>query len=274
MSEHAPAEHPEDTVGQEFPADALQVVDGMLLKAYQVMQEPMEIRRASRERDWMEATPERFAYRCLPLVLASQLGWEILCPVDVTASWTGGPARQDLAVRFFGRASEAVGSHFGSGVLTFNPGWLFRTPPGVGLLLTGPANRPKHSISPLEGFVETDATNMTATMNWRFTQPGEVHFRKGEPIARILPYPQFFLDAFKGELHSRQQMPEPMGAEYSAWDKARGTFLKQLGEGDPEARKLGWMRHYMRGEHFASGEKWPSHQTKLLHGEFVDKRGG
>ncbi|WP_211243010.1 DUF6065 family protein [Sinimarinibacterium sp. CAU 1509] len=262
----------DDASTQPVPLSARAIQGTLQLVAYQVNQDPMQLRRAARERAWMEATPDRFANRCLPLVLGSQLGWEILCPVDLAASWTGGPAKEDLTVRFYGRTSGLVGSHFGAGVLTFNPGWLFRTPPGIGLLMTGPTNNPKAVIGPLEGFIETDASHMTATMNWRFAAPGEVFFRRGEPIARILPYPQFFIDAFDGALMRKEQMPADARTEYEGWEVARGEFLAKLAGRDPEALKRGWMRHYMRGEHFVSGEQWPTHQTRFLHGEFVDRR--
>ena len=39
--------------------------------------------------DWMEATNQRFAYRCLPLNIANAYGWEVPCPCDVEAYWTG-----------------------------------------------------------------------------------------------------------------------------------------------------------------------------------------
>ena len=32
-------------------------------------------------RHWMDQSP--YAYQCLPLVIANQWGWQILCPVDV-----------------------------------------------------------------------------------------------------------------------------------------------------------------------------------------------
>ena len=39
------------------------------------------------ERDWMDSTPNRFAYRCLPLTIANQTGWWIKNPVGFTATW-------------------------------------------------------------------------------------------------------------------------------------------------------------------------------------------
>jgi hypothetical protein len=42
-----------------------------------------------------------------------------------------------------GEVSPSAISHFGSGILTWNVPYLFRTPPGYNLLVRGPANWPK-----------------------------------------------------------------------------------------------------------------------------------
>ena len=43
------------------------------------------------QRDWMDATPNRYAYRCLPLTITNQTGWWIRNPVGFTAAWSGRP---------------------------------------------------------------------------------------------------------------------------------------------------------------------------------------
>ena len=35
----------------------------------------------------MDATDDRFAYRCIPLSIANASGWELLCPVTFEAWW-------------------------------------------------------------------------------------------------------------------------------------------------------------------------------------------
>ena len=48
------------------------------------------------QRDWMDATPSRFAYRCLPLTIANQTGFWIKNPVGFTATWRG-PKRPEAS---------------------------------------------------------------------------------------------------------------------------------------------------------------------------------
>ena len=57
------------------------------------------------QRDWMNATPHRFAYRCLPLTIVNQTGWWIRNPVGFTATWRGptAPGKHRIPVRRRGR---------------------------------------------------------------------------------------------------------------------------------------------------------------------------
>ena len=51
----------------------------MKLVAHVIDGHHVDIRPAPVERDWMEATNQRYAYRCLPLNIANAYGWEVLC---------------------------------------------------------------------------------------------------------------------------------------------------------------------------------------------------
>ncbi|HLA01734.1 MAG TPA: DUF6065 family protein [Aestuariivirga sp.] len=151
-----------------------------------------EIRPAPLARDWMDATPEKFAYRCLPLNIANCQGWELLSPNGFTAIWNGGSAID--AIRIDPDESNeppAAMSHFGSGILTFGVKGLFRTPEGIDLCATGPINRPKAGIHALTGIIETDWSEFGFTMNWLFTDKDRtVRFEKGEPFCTIYPVPR------------------------------------------------------------------------------------
>ena len=91
----------------------------MNLTAYVMDGHRIDIRPAPVERAWMEKTPQRYAYRCLPLNIANAHGWEILCPSTFTAVWNGTNALNALriqaspdtiapALSLFGLASEAT----------------------------------------------------------------------------------------------------------------------------------------------------------------------
>ncbi len=47
----------------------------------------------------MDATEDRFAYRCLPLTIANSMGWELLMPFAIAAEWNGGRDFDDVRIR-------------------------------------------------------------------------------------------------------------------------------------------------------------------------------
>jgi hypothetical protein len=52
------------------------------------------------QRDWMDATPSRFAYRCLPLTIANQTGLWVKNPVGFTATWRGSERPESIDFQF------------------------------------------------------------------------------------------------------------------------------------------------------------------------------
>jgi len=243
------------------------VKDKLEITAYEVVEDPMPIRVAERARGWIEALPERFAYRCLPLAMANQIGWEILSPAAFTARWNGKEGLNAIDIRFHGEPSSLVGSHFGHGVLTFSLGYLFRTTKAHNLWVKGPANRPKDGIAPLEGVIETDWAPFTFTMNWQFTRKRhKVSFEKDEPVAAILPYPRHYAGKFEPGLRNVNENAK-LYAQYVGWREERLRFNEELKQQGSDAEKLGWQRTYMKGQDLG-GNTFAGHQTKVLMKEF------
>lgn len=224
-------------------------------------------------RSWMEATPARFAYRCLPLLIANQAGWLIINEQKVAVSWNGTTATDALEIKqLSGKSPCRAMSHFGHGILTWTIPYLFRTPPGYNLHVRGPSNWPKDGICALEGIVETDWAEATFTMNWKLTRPHHtIVFEEGEPVAMIVPVQRGVLERFHPLLASIADNPE-LQSRHEAWSHARRNFNKELKQPGSDAQKAGWQRHYMQG---VTIDEFPAqeHQRKLLLREFVFAEG-
>jgi hypothetical protein len=235
----------------------------MRIVAYHLMGHPVTLRPAPLERDWMSASPQKFAYRCLPLNIANMHGWELLSPVTFWAEWDGGDALEAVRIEANGPAELHPTSHFGCGVLTFSVPLLFRTPPGVNLLVTGPFNRIRHGIQALTGIVETDWAPYTFTMNWRFTAPGtRIWWEKDEPIAMLFPVPRGYVEAVEPEMLPIEDAPQEQSA-YHEWRTSRLEFNKDLKQADSPAHRRGWQKNYFQGRNLDGSPGNPEHQTKL-----------
>ena len=143
-------------------------------------QSSIHVRKGVREREWMENSQDKYAYRCLPLTIANQNGFEVCTSKKIKITWNGGSHIDDISIE---GGDDVCVSHFGEGVITFHPGFLVRTPENVNLHISGVPNNPKRGISPLTGIVETDWNSATFTMNWMMTEPNyEVVFEPFEPF--------------------------------------------------------------------------------------------
>jgi len=262
--------------------------DNRVIHAYDVsITKNMPIACASPQRAWMDKTDDRFAYRCLPMVMANQAGWIIENPADFTACWSGGGRPEDIWFEFGGRQSAdqftfqvsvgpadgqrdpRVTSHFGSGVITFQIPYLFRTPPGINLWVKGPSNWIKDGVCALEGIVEADWSAATFTMNWKLTRPGLiVEFKRGEPICMIVPVPRGLAESLDPQQSLIGTNPE-LEADYQTWNARRLAFIRSLPQQAANV-KSPWEKDYFQGRS-PSGDHFEGHQTQVRIKEFVTK---
>lgn len=222
-----------------------------------------EVRPAPSDRGWIDETPQKFAARCLPLLIANAHGWEILLKDRCEVVWNGGRTMEDLKVTTESSTNTHVSSHFGEGILTFSIHALFRTEPGYNLWVGGPINRFKDGIQALTGIVETDWSPFTFTMNWKLTRTDQpICFERDEPICHFFPIPRGIVDEVMPEIAGLESDPE-LKRDYESARDARNAFNKGLKEFDPETVARGWQKDYFRGE-FPSGRRaFAGHQTKL-----------
>jgi hypothetical protein len=231
---------------------------------------------APRWRAWINEMEERWANRCLPLVMSNEAGWVLLNPVAFEAAWSGDNRTSGVTIEF---AAEdfphplPVESHFGYGIITWSVPFIFRTPPGYNLLARGPANWPKDGICALEGLVETDWSVASFTMNWKLTRANHpVRFEAGDPYCMVVPQRRGELESFRPELRKLKSDPA-LHAATTQWAKSRHElnvrkFLAEYSL-DFADDKGAWERHYYRGM-TRDGEKAPEHQTQLRLPDFTE----
>ncbi|MEJ0041086.1 MAG: DUF6065 family protein [Rhizomicrobium sp.] len=220
------------------------------LVCYLIDGQQMTIRAAPQERAWMDATHQRYAYRCLPLNIANAHGWEILCLGGFTAAWDGTAGKAAIAITPDDPdATPPAVSHFGSGIVTFHVPCVFRTDPGTDLYVTGPVNRPKDAIAPLTGIVETDWAAYSFTMNWMFTRSRTaIRFEKGEPICHFFPVHRGLLEHIAPKTVAMSGAPD-IDRRYHQWSDDRLRFNSDLNVPGSKAVQDRWQKTYFRGQH-------------------------
>src|SRR5262249_6051394 len=155
-----------------------------------------------KERDWFT----QHFYFCLPITFANQHGFIVRSLYDVIARWNGGIEVADLSVHCIGSESakelQLISSHFGSGILTIQNRWTYRTPKGVNFFVTQPPNLPIENVMHMAGIVESDQLRRDFTFNLKITtRDRDVFIPRGTPIGCILPYPRGFIDGYSIAIH-------------------------------------------------------------------------
>jgi hypothetical protein len=158
------------------------------------------ISKPEKKRDWF--TPH--FYRCLPLSIGNQYGFIIKSEFDISFIWDGGEDPDSITFYFYEDQEilktkhPRISTHFGSGIITVNPPFTLRTPPGVNLMTINPPNYVIPNITVMTGVVETDNIRRNFTFNLKVQIPGiEVFIPKGTPLAAFIPIPRYYADSFE-----------------------------------------------------------------------------
>jgi len=162
------------------------------ITAYPLYDHAVTLQPATDKRLWIKNNETRAID--LALNSAHCQGWELLCPVAFEATWNGGPTATDIEIRLAeDRPTRLafVQSNLGNGLLTFYPGYQFKTESEAVLWMRGPINAPKDGLYPLESLVDTSLLPCTSAIDWQFTRPHQtIRFAAGEPFATLLLYPK------------------------------------------------------------------------------------
>ena len=227
----------------------------------------LEIETAPSQREWMSNT-EGYAYKCLPLVAANNLGWVLRCPSSFSAFWTGNEGKKSVhIIPHTEKKLPFVKSHFGHGTLSFYPGYIFTTTKNHGLYVKGPTNFPdyetKNGITPLEGLVETDWLQFSFTMNWKFTEPRRlVTFYQDEIFCQFFPYPRSYVSQFETDTRSIEESKgfNDSVNHYKEHRRLVNEIIDDTCKQPPKDLQL----HYLRGENI-DGTKTSIEELGFVH---------
>lgn len=142
-------------------------------------------------------------YRCLPLVIGNNYGFIIKSEFSFSFEWDGGDYPESTKLYIEEPLEEVsnkypfIESHFGSGVITINPPFSLKTPPGINLFTINPPNYVIPNITVMSGAVETDNLTRNFTFNLKIQIPNiRVFVPANTPLAGFIPIPRYFADSF------------------------------------------------------------------------------
>jgi hypothetical protein len=202
------------------------------------------IKKPDKKRDWFSP----HFYKCLPLTIGNQYGFTVSSEFDISFEWNGGDKIEDTKLYINDKVGSfdypRISSHFGHGIVTVNPPYFFRTPPGVNLITMNPPNYIIPNVTVMTGVVETDNLRRNFTFNLKIQIPNiKTTIPAGFPLAAFMPIPRYYCDEFNlnfaENLFNKKIVDEEIKADRDA-NKHREEIEPNL--------KNGVGKHYMQGK--------------------------
>jgi hypothetical protein len=209
--------------------------------------------RSDPKRDWFNP----HFYYCLPIGIGNQYGFGIKSMYNIKLRWNGGSDVEDLVfeVEDDGSEQQRVASQFGSGILTVQNNFMFRTEIGMNLMTFQPPNHFIPGLVSMTAVIETDNLRRDFTFNVKVTEPNkDIFIKKGEILSAFMPIPRYFIDKFSLEPASNIFSKTTIEKERNETN----IFNNQrLGEDKQKPHDSG--RKYFHGIH-ADSSPYPDHQ--------------
>jgi hypothetical protein len=217
---------------------------------------PMSIKR-----DWMDATPEKHAYRCFPVTQANMVGWNLSCDEDIVFTWNGITDTSNETVKIL-KGNNFSYTGRGQATISINTGLIFKTDQEVSMFVINPVNYFSEDFETMSSLISTSfyGNPLPLAIKARAANK-EVVIKAGTPIATIIPISLTALDNTTIEIVS-----------YSDPGRARENANRSYGEAAQVVNTSGQWTDWYREAVNEKGESIGQHETKTLRLGINDKR--
>lgn len=211
-----------------------------------------DINPMSIKRDWMDATPERHAYRCFPVTQANVIGWNLTCKEDIEFEWDGITDQTDQHVKIFSPKNAYAGR--GQSSLSLRPQLIFKTAADVSIWIVNPVNYFNDDFETMSALISTSFYDQPLPLAIRAkTANKRVLIKAGTPIATLIPISLSNLNGTTIEIN-----------EYAEQDNKRRIANMSYGAAAQKVNSTGEWTDWYRDAVNEKGESLGSHEVKTL----------
>lgn len=175
-------------------------------------------------RDWMDSSIDKHAYKCLPVTLANCLGWSFSIPEDISFVLH---SSTDTVEILSGSKYSSVDRT--NGTISFISGLTIQSDSPTSLLIMPVPNQFIDGISPFTSVVNTSVLKAPIPSAWKITSyDKKITIKSGTPIAAIIPISLTTLQETMFEL-----MELPLDDEHFKYiDEYRKKFTEIISNGE------------------------------------------
>ena len=222
-----------------------------IIKVYPESRNAASIVQLPVKRQWMDETPNKHAYQCMPLSLANSLGWGISFPEDISFIWDGICDTTADHVKIISGNKYCFTSR-GNATISFNTYLTVVTEENVTTLVMPVPNEFNENAQCFTNLISTSFFKSSIPIAWRITKPNvEIIIPAGTPVATIVPISLGALQEFEVKI---QNKPYPINKEQVKEDF---EFYKKVS-------KLGKFTNLYRKAENSRGESVGSHESRTI----------
>lgn len=175
-------------------------------------------------RDWMDSSIDKHAYKCLPVTLANCLGWSFSIPEDISFILHSSTSTVEIL-----SGSKYASVDRTNETISFISGLTIQSDSPTSLLIMPVPNQFIDGISPFTSVVNTSVLKAPIPSAWKITgYDKKITIKSGTPIAAIIPISLTTLQETKFEI-----MESPLDDEYFKYiDDYRKKFTETISNGE------------------------------------------
>ena len=224
------------------------------VKVYKHKDHPVRIEQTQVQRDWMDITYDRHAYKCFPVSLVNTLGWSISFDEDIEFIWDGILDTSEDHVTILKGPEGVCNTQRGNGTISFYTGLHFKTDEDMSIVSIVPPNYFIDGATPFTSVITTSFFEDAYPVAWRVTRPNtKILIPAGTPVATLIPISlgklsEVELDIFDKEFEEGMQVKKE--EKLKVWE---------------ELSKQGKFTNFYRNAVDYDGTVLGKHEKKSLH---------
>jgi hypothetical protein len=192
------------------------------INAYVVPGAKVKIEQTRVQREWMDNTSDRHAYKCFPLAMANSIGYSISFLEDIEFVWDGISDSSDTHVKII-RGQDSCNTVRGNSTVSFHSGIFFKTDEDVSMLSIVPPNYFIDGAVPFTSIISTSFHDDMLPIAWKITRPNvNIVIPAGTPVITIIPISLKNLTTFELNLYNKtydENYQDELQNKLEVWEK-------------------------------------------------------
>lgn len=184
---------------------------------------PVKIEQSKVQRDWMDATYDKHAYKCFPISQANTIGWSISFLHDIEFVWDGISDTSDSHVAILKDDGKVCSTGRANATISFDTGLFFKTDQNISIMSIHPSNYFIDGATAFTSVISTSFFSEAYPIAWRITRPNiPILIPAGTPVATLIPLSIGSLSDIELDISNKVFIPESeeeRKEKTKAWEK-------------------------------------------------------